>query len=241
MTGIREPGVGPTWGERAKLPGLGPVLDPADPTGTKNALIDRLHREALGCIDRGAGRRILDFGCGTGRLSDWLREQGADVLGVDASPEMIEVARTRFPSARFEVLESGGISVDDGAFDTVLSVGVLQYFVMDAAELATVSLELARVLASDGQLVCIEQVQYGELERGGTLQAYREGFAVAGLRTTHSAVRVSSSRIISGAMRWHVVAALPGLERLVRFEAGLARPDALVDGRYADYLFVSSR
>lgn len=239
MTGVREPGVGPTWGERARLPGLSSVLDPADPTGTKNALIDRLQRAALSCIDRRAGRRILDFGCGTGRLTNWLREQGADVLGVDASPEMVEEARARVPSARFEVFESGRIPVSDGAIDTVLSVGVLQYFVTDASQLAIVSRELARALAPNGRLVAIEQVQYGGLERGGTLDAYREGLAAAGLETIESPVRVSPSRIVGRAARHRSIAALPGLARLVRLEASRVHPEALVDGRYADYLFVS--
>jgi SAM-dependent methyltransferase len=185
----------------------------------KNALIDRLQRAALDVVDRDAGRRILDFGCGTGRLTDWLRARGAEVLGVDASPEMVEAARTRRPSGRFEVLESGRIPAEDGAFDTVLSVGVLQYFVMEASQLATISSELARVLAPGGQLVAIEQVQYGELERGGSLGAYRSGLAAAGLRSRASAVRVSHSRIVGHARRLRWIARLPGLERLVRLEA----------------------
>jgi len=241
VTGIREPGVGPTWAERAKLPGLSSVLDPADPTGAKNALIDRLHRSALGCVDRSAGRRILDFGCGTGRLTGWLGARGADVLGVDASPEMIEEARARLPSARFEVVDSGRLPVEGDAFDTVLSVGVLQYFVTDALQLETIARELTRVLAANGQLVAIEQVHYGELERGGSLEAYRAGFAAGGLRATASAVRVSDSPIVGHAARWHSTAALPGLEWLVRFEARRITPETLVDGRYADYLFVCAR
>ena len=33
-----------------------------------------------------AGRRVLDAGCGAGRASEWLVEQGAEVVGIDASP-----------------------------------------------------------------------------------------------------------------------------------------------------------
>ncbi len=238
MTSVREPGVGPTWSERAKLPGLASVLDPTDPTGEKNALIDHVHRVALACIDRSAGQRILDFGCGTARLTVWLREHGADVLGVDASPEMVEEARARVPTARFEVLDSSRIQAEDGAFDTVLSVGVLQYFVTDPPELGSISRELARVLASDGRLVCIEQVQNGDLERGGTLDGYCEGFAAGGFVTATSPVRVSPSQIVERAARHRWLSALPGLARLIRLEASRVRPEALVGGRYADYLFV---
>jgi SAM-dependent methyltransferase len=45
------------------------------------------------------GRRVLDLGCGTGRLASALAERsGARVWGVDASPEMLAVARTRVPT-----------------------------------------------------------------------------------------------------------------------------------------------
>jgi SAM-dependent methyltransferase len=241
VTGLREPEAGPTWGERARLPGLAPVLDPADTTGAKNALIDRVQRAALSVVDRQSGQRILDFGCGTGRLTYWLRDRGADVLGVDASPEMIEAARARVPSGRFDLIESGRIPADDATFDTVLSVYVLQYFVPALSELEAVAREFARVLKPAGRLVAIEQVQYGGLERGGTLEAYRDGLGGSGLQTTTSAVRVSPSRVLDLATRQRRLAGLPGLPWLMRFEAARVRPHTLVEGRYADYLFVGSR
>ena len=50
-----------------------------------------------------AGRRVLDAGCGAGRHSVWLAEQGAEVVGLAASPEMLARARARVPSATFAV------------------------------------------------------------------------------------------------------------------------------------------
>src|SRR4029079_17187809 len=44
------------------------------------------------------GRRVLDVGCGTGTLATWLAEHAAArVWGVDASPEMLAVARAKVP------------------------------------------------------------------------------------------------------------------------------------------------
>lgn len=43
------------------------------------------------------GRRVLDVGCGTGAFAEALDERGARVWGVDASAEMVDVARSRLP------------------------------------------------------------------------------------------------------------------------------------------------
>jgi SAM-dependent methyltransferase len=46
---------------------------------------------------------IIDVGCGSGVLTRALTDAGYDVLGIDASPAMIELARTTAPAARFEI------------------------------------------------------------------------------------------------------------------------------------------
>src|SRR6516225_5852084 len=42
-----------------------------------------------------AGRRVLDAGCGPGAYAEWLVDQGAEVVGVDISQRMVELARRR--------------------------------------------------------------------------------------------------------------------------------------------------
>ncbi|MDA0172439.1 class I SAM-dependent methyltransferase [Solirubrobacter taibaiensis] len=69
-----------------------------------------------------AGRRVLDAGCGAGRHSAWLAEQGAEVVGLDASPEMLARARARVPGGTFAVADLGEpLALEDGAFDIVVA------------------------------------------------------------------------------------------------------------------------
>jgi trans-aconitate methyltransferase len=49
------------------------------------------------------GERILDLGSGTGHLAARIAEAGASVVGIDASPEMVEQARRNYVYLRFEV------------------------------------------------------------------------------------------------------------------------------------------
>jgi SAM-dependent methyltransferase len=68
------------------------------------------------------GRRALDFGCGTGRSTRFLRRLGFDALGVDISPSMLERAREFDPEGDYRLLPDGSLAgVELGSYDLVLS------------------------------------------------------------------------------------------------------------------------
>ena len=52
------------------------------------------------------GERILDLGCGTGHLANTIAESGATVIGIDRSPEMIELAQKTYPQLTFQVADA---------------------------------------------------------------------------------------------------------------------------------------
>jgi SAM-dependent methyltransferase len=62
--------------------------------------------------------RTLDVACGTGFLTRHLR---GDVVGLDASERMLEVARLQAPAARFERGDALSLPFEDGAFDRVFT------------------------------------------------------------------------------------------------------------------------
>lgn len=68
-----------------------------------------------------SGGRILDLGVGGGRTTPFLIELGADYVGVDYSPAMVDLCRQRFPGARFELRDARDLSCfADRSFDFVL-------------------------------------------------------------------------------------------------------------------------
>ncbi|MBK5096641.1 MAG: class I SAM-dependent methyltransferase [Gemmatimonadetes bacterium] len=69
------------------------------------------------------GRRALDFGCGTGRSTRFLRELGFDVIGVDISESMLERARELNPDGDYRLVPDGALpGLEPASFDLVLSV-----------------------------------------------------------------------------------------------------------------------
>jgi SAM-dependent methyltransferase len=64
--------------------------------------------------------RVLDAACGTGRHSVWLAARGHDVIGVDASPDMLAKAKAKLPDARFEQGDLTALPLPDASVDAAL-------------------------------------------------------------------------------------------------------------------------
>lgn len=77
-----------------------------------------------------AGERILDLGCGDGVLTERIAGAGAEVVGVDASPAMIEAARSRGIDAHVADGQALGFAAD---FDAVFSNAALHWMLDPAA------------------------------------------------------------------------------------------------------------
>ncbi|TCJ00892.1 class I SAM-dependent methyltransferase [Aeromicrobium sp. IC_218] len=64
---------------------------------------------------------VVDAGCGPGHWTDLLRREGLDVEGVDPTPEMLALARDRFPACRFRPGRLEDLGVPDASLDGVLA------------------------------------------------------------------------------------------------------------------------
>lgn len=104
----------------------------------------------------GRGARILDAGCGPGRVGGRLAELGHDVVGVDLDPVLIVAAEADHPGPMWLVddlstfdLAANGIETN---FDVVVSAGNVMGF-LDPATRRQVLQRLGGVLADDGRIV----------------------------------------------------------------------------------------
>jgi ubiquinone/menaquinone biosynthesis C-methylase UbiE len=98
------------------------------------------------------GKRVLDAGCGTGSLTEWLLVNGANVIGVDASPHMLEQAHKRIQDKALLLLHDlrePMFFIEDNSMDLIVSSLVLHY----VDNLERVFEEFSRVLISGGYLV----------------------------------------------------------------------------------------
>src|ERR1700742_1027206 len=73
-----------------------------------------------------AGERILDLGCGTGHLTAQIAARGAEVVGIDRSPEMIATARRHYPNLQFEIADGESFRFDE-PFDAVFSNAAIHW------------------------------------------------------------------------------------------------------------------
>jgi ubiquinone/menaquinone biosynthesis C-methylase UbiE len=140
--------------------GFAPVLHPGTP-GWFNQIIDDLQfqalRRALAIATISPGARLLDVGCGTGRWIRRYRELGFSPVGVDATFEMLRIARVRDTRDPLILGLADCLPFADSQFDGVSDITVVQHI---PYELQTKALrEMVRVLRPGGRLILLELVR----------------------------------------------------------------------------------
>jgi ubiquinone/menaquinone biosynthesis C-methylase UbiE len=105
---------------------------------------------ALQAVGETGPRRVVEVGCGRGEASERIaRELGAEVVAIDQSKRMVELARTRGVDARVGDVQD--LTFDDGSFDCALAAWMLYH----VSDLDRGLAELARVLRPGGRLVAV--------------------------------------------------------------------------------------
>jgi SAM-dependent methyltransferase len=130
---------GPLWGARA-----------GDWAGNEEQQLPT-YEEALRWLGPVAGRRVLEVGCGSGVFLRAAADRGAQVVGVDASAALVELARARAPEAELHVGDMQFLPFADDVFDVV--AGFNSFFF--AADMVAALREAGRV-AKPGAPVVIQ-------------------------------------------------------------------------------------
>ena len=100
------------------------------------------------------GSSALDFGCGTGRSTRFLRNLGLSVVGADISQAMLEQARALDPSGKYHLIRNNiAGEFAAGSFDVVLAAFTFDN--MPTEMKADALSALRTLLASDGCLLCV--------------------------------------------------------------------------------------
>lgn len=92
----------------------------------KHAFVWEKAKGVVDLLAAKSGERILDLGCGTGTLTAEIAANGAQMVGVDRSAEMIAEARKKFPAIRFEVCDARELQFSR-EFDAVFSNAALHW------------------------------------------------------------------------------------------------------------------
>ena len=112
------------------------------------AFVSQAASDLIDWLEPRSGEAILDLGCGTGELATVIAGRGARVVGLDASAEMIAVARERAPALEWLVGDGEALGFD-GAFDALFSNAALHWMVRAEAT----ARGIARALKPGGRLV----------------------------------------------------------------------------------------
>lgn len=102
--------------------------------------------------EQAAGKRALDFGCGSGYGTAILAETAAEAIGVDASPRAVAMCAERFdrPNLRFVQIEPNyTLPFEDDSFDVITSCQVIEHM----PEVRPYLEVLKRVLKPGGRLI----------------------------------------------------------------------------------------
>ncbi len=192
--------------ERTTIPNFGRLAASYDQVRP----VDENWWEVFRLVEREAdleGRRVLDVGCGTGRLEVALAGR-AKVWGIDPEPKMLDVARQNAPEATFKSGRAESLPFKDGWFERAV-----MWLSSHLVDRPVAFAEVRRVLAADGRLAVatfdpsyfdvfwlntffpsMEAVDRARFPTAEGLEAELEGAGFAEVRLTHISQTASHTR-----------------------------------------------
>ena len=145
------------------------------------------------------GMLILDVGCGTGNFSLKLAQQGASVVGVDISEEMLTLARKRAmqeeKSIEFKKMDSQNLQFPDNYFDGVFSMATIE-FIPDPRKMIE---EMFRVCKKGGPVLVgtiNRESDWGRLYQDPEFQKNVPVFKAADLKSPEDLSKIKENNLV---------------------------------------------
>jgi len=107
-----------------------------------------------------SGEKILDLGCGNGRLLEILKGKRVNYIGLDNSQKLLEIAKKNYPDEKFQVGDALNLPFPENFFDKVFSIRVLPHIPSKEFQLQFLK-EAKRVLKPRGNLILTGWYVYG--------------------------------------------------------------------------------
>jgi SAM-dependent methyltransferase len=128
------------------------------------SVVERSRNFYLDLIQKGCqGKRVLEYGCGTGGNAFYLAKRGARVTGIDISDVAVKQAEQRaaaeaITDINFEVMDAEDLKFGEGTFDLICGTAILHHL-----DLRSALASLARALKTSGIGVFLEPLGHNPL------------------------------------------------------------------------------
>jgi ubiquinone/menaquinone biosynthesis C-methylase UbiE len=119
---------------------------------------------------------LLDFGCNTGRLTNFLSQFAEEIYGADIEGWYGLEMKKNCPEAKYILIKHSKLPIKENFFDIVVSCKVLQHF--NSKAIMDMGYEIKRVLKKNGKLILYEGIKSNDQEGYNILPLKRISFEV---------------------------------------------------------------
>lgn len=139
-----------------------------------NAIANRLPRPNLkiflSLIPKPA--KVLDIGCAAGRDTKYIHQKGMEVIGIDLSEKLIQIAQKNNPNLTFQICDMRKLPFANSSFDGIWAHSVFHH--LEKSNMSSALQEWARVLKNNGVIYLRTKMGQGNWKGKDTLSIDQE-------------------------------------------------------------------
>jgi len=117
--------------------------------GESGRRVDLREKQCVKDLLKDVNGKVLEVACGTGRITEFLLNEGFDVIGLDCSGEMLKIGKKKV-NAQFFKSHASHIPMKENCFDAVVAIRFFHHY----KNIQPFLTEIKRVLDPGGFLVC---------------------------------------------------------------------------------------